>query len=227
MPVPTSRRPSLRITWPRVAAAAYVAVLGAAVTLSVAAARHERLPGDLPATRKLQDWPQPAGLISEAVRAATSTEVAVIAGLALAAALVVGRRVPFGVASLALFVALPVLQRAIKALVDRPRPPGDLVDIRGSATSASFPSGHVMSGTVMFVALTTVALCLPLPAPFRWGAVAVCAVLTLAGGFANIHEGVHWPSDVLGGYLWAAVLAWPFLWFARVSSARERKATGR
>ena len=31
-------------------------------------------------------------------------------------------------------------------------------------------------------------------------------LLAALNGLANVYMGVHWPSDVLGGYLWAGVL---------------------
>ena len=91
-------------------------------------------------------------------------------------------------------------------MVDRPRPTEDIVELRSSFSSPSFPSGHVMSSIYFYGFLAYLAVALPLAAPAR----AVLAALSLAvlvlTGPANVWLGVHWPSDVLAG--WVAGAAW-------------------
>jgi undecaprenyl-diphosphatase len=181
------------------------------------------LPGDLDLTEWVQDWPQPAETASEAIRAVTGTEVAIAAGAVLAVALFAARRPWLAGLDAVLFSVLPFAQRAVKVLVDRPRPSAELVDIRGVGTSPSFPSGHVLSGTVLFGAIVVLGWALPLPMAWRWAITAVAIVMAIAGGFANVYEGVHWPSDVLGGWAWAAVLLLPFAAAAR-ACARNPKS---
>ena len=106
-------------------------------------------------------------------------------------------------------IILPLLQSGIKEIVDRPRPSPDLVEIRASFSSPSFPAGHVMSPTYVYGFLIYLSVSLPLPAPLRASlATATAAVLALSGP-ANVWLGVHWPSDVLGGYAWGAALLLP------------------
>jgi undecaprenyl-diphosphatase len=63
-----------------------------------------------------------------------------------------------------------------------------------------------MSGTFLYGFLAYVAFLFPLPAAARVSlAVASCAVI-VASGPANVWLGVHWPSDVAGGYAWGAVV---------------------
>jgi membrane-associated phospholipid phosphatase len=105
-------------------------------------------------------------------------------------------------ASAGVFVLGPLL----KLLFSRPRPPvGDyLVRI----DSWSFPSGHSLNSMVVLGLLTVLA------ARERHGVWRV--VITVAGaslvllvGFSRVYLGVHWPSDVLAGWLigaaWVAV----------------------
>lgn len=204
-------------------------LLAVTFALTAAAARWDRFAGELRLAREIQRLPA-FGPLAEAVRALTTTELVVPIGLVLAAATLIARRGLDGIALAALFLALPAVQSAVKDIVDRPRP-GDLLDVRGSATSPSFPSGHVMSGTVLFVALAAVLVTSPIRPAFRRAGVTLLLALAAMNGLANVYEGVHWPSDVLGGYLWAATLlcAAGLLWtwlharFARCRSIMERR----
>jgi membrane-associated phospholipid phosphatase len=45
----------------------------------------------------------------------------------------------------------------------------------------------------------------------RWPVAAALGALLMLAGVANLYLGVHWPSDVLGGYLWGLVLLLPAL----------------
>ncbi|MFF5565347.1 phosphatase PAP2 family protein [Streptomyces sp. NPDC012623] len=97
-------------------------------------------------------------------------------------------------------------QQAMKWAVDRDRPHWpDPVD---SAHFAAFPSGHAMTATV------TCGLLLWLT--YRHGAspwvrrtAVVVAVVSVAGvGFTRLWLGVHWVSDVVGGWLLGGALVW-------------------
>lgn len=97
-----------------------------------------------------------------------------------------------------------IVNSLLKIAVDRPRP---VVDHEvASAFGNSFPSGHAMSSTVVYGAVLLVLL----PALRRRGArraaVAVVAVLVLAIGSTRLLLGVHFLSDVLGGFTLG--LAW-------------------
>lgn len=88
----------------------------------------------------------------------------------------------------------------LKIAIDRPRPfftpyPVDVV-------SLSFPSGHAGNSMVTFLAIAMIV------APGRWRglAVAVAVLLSVAVGATRPLLGVHWPSDVMGG--WAFGIAW-------------------
>jgi undecaprenyl-diphosphatase len=70
----------------------------------------------------------------------------------------------------------------------------------------SFPSGHSTSSIVFFVVLALV-----LTQGSRWRPLAVAAGLFVAVcvGVSRVMLGVHWPSDVLGG--WSFGLLWVLL----------------
>ena len=68
--------------------------------------------------------------------------------------------------------------------------------------TSSFPSGHATSSMIFYL---TLALAL---APRRWRHVAAAGavVLSLLIGLSRVMLGVHWPSDVVGG--WSFGLFW-------------------
>jgi membrane-associated phospholipid phosphatase len=109
------------------------------------------------------------------------------------------------VASLSAWLANSIL----KQLAERPRPPAELAS--AGATGFSFPSGHVMGITVVLAILAYV---LTRNAALRVKAVAGLLVVAgaIVAGLGRVESGVHWPSDVLGGWLWAAL--WSLLLMA-------------
>ncbi|MEB8337266.1 phosphatase PAP2 family protein [Streptomyces endophyticus] len=96
-----------------------------------------------------------------------------------------------------------LLQQGLKAAVDRPRPVWrDPVD---SAHYAAFPSGHAMTATVV-CALVLWLLRRYGAGRTLWRTALTLAVVSVLGvGLTRLWLGVHWPSDVLGGWLLGAL----------------------
>ncbi|MDH6112421.1 membrane-associated phospholipid phosphatase [Kitasatospora sp. MAP12-15] len=92
---------------------------------------------------------------------------------------------------------------AAQTAVDRARP--YFPDAVAHAAGPSFPSGHAMTAAIASGTLAA----LVWPQAARAGRIAACslaALTTAAVGFTRIALGVHWPSDVLGGWLLAAAV---------------------
>ena len=70
----------------------------------------------------------------------------------------------------------------------------------------SFPSGHASSSMIFYLALA-----IAVTAGTRWHKVAAAAAvaLSLLIGISRVMLGVHWPSDVIGG--WAFGMLWVLL----------------
>ena len=106
----------------------------------------------------------------------------------------------------------------LKALIDRPRPPGSLVATGGAA----YPSGHAIAIAVTAVGLV-VALLPPGRRRLRWELVATG--LTFLVALSRAYLAAHWLSDVVGGSLIGGGLAlgWP----AALATARARASSER
>lgn len=117
------------------------------------------------------------------------------------------KRYAEAVLAVAALIAGQFIRTAISILVHRPRPPQAdwLVGARGYA----FPSGHTT--TAVLVCGLAVALAWPwLPErTHRIAAVAAATVIALLAGAARAYLGVHWPTDVLGGWALGALLLTP------------------
>lgn len=110
---------------------------------------------------------------------------------------------------LALFVTAAVgggqiLSTLLKLGVDRPRP--ELVSHLMVETSMSFPSGHAMMSAVTYLTLGSLLARIVPQRRLKIYFMTVAVLLTLMVGISRIYLGVHWPSDVLAG--WLAGLAW-------------------
>ncbi|UOV03420.1 phosphatase PAP2 family protein [Pseudoxanthomonas mexicana] len=93
-----------------------------------------------------------------------------------------------------------LLNMATKQFFQRDRPA--LWESIAPEHTFSFPSGHAMGSATL--AMVVVLLCWH--TRFRWPAVALAALFALTVGASRIYLGVHYPSDILGG--WAAGIAW-------------------
>jgi membrane-associated phospholipid phosphatase len=102
-----------------------------------------------------------------------------------------------------------------KAALDRPRPPGSLIE----TTGAAFPSGHAIATAVTAVGLVLV---LAPPGPKRWRWEVNAVILTSVMALSRVYLRAHWLSDTLAGALLGAGLAlgWPALLMA-LRSRRE------
>jgi undecaprenyl-diphosphatase len=103
-----------------------------------------------------------------------------------------------------------VMTVGLQALFNRPRPP--MPPEAAMGLNASFPSGHALLGATVYLTLGTLIGHFAERRLVRFYALGAAAVLTVIIGLGRIFLGVHWCTDVLGG--WCIGLAWALAWRA-------------
>jgi undecaprenyl-diphosphatase len=114
------------------------------------------------------------------------------------------------------------LNDLLKLVFARPRP--DLVYQAARVFTSSFPSGHAELSAIAY--LTIAALLAQTQSSFKIGFyfIAVAALLTILIGVSRIYLGVHYPSDVLGG--WCIGVAWALGCWAMLTWIQRRGQVG-
>ena len=97
-----------------------------------------------------------------------------------------------------------VVNTLIKALVGRPRP--TIVSHLAEAGGSSFPSGHSFNSAVVYMGIALALAALSARRGVRWSLIAGAASLTALIALTRVWLGVHYPSDVLAG--WLGGMAW-------------------
>ena len=109
-----------------------------------------------------------------------------------------------GLALLLVMTAGRILGEAQKYWIARVRP--DLEPHLVVVKTSSFPSGHAASSMILYL---SVALLLSAYGRWRFSAAAGAILLSFLIGTSRVMLGVHWPSDVIGG--WAFGMLWVLL----------------
>jgi undecaprenyl-diphosphatase len=115
-----------------------------------------------------------------------------------------------------------LVSTALKVAFHRPRP--DVVAHHVLVYTSSFPSGHSMMSAVAFL---TAGAMLARSEPRRRVKASIMAwaiALTFLTGASRVYLGVHWPTDVLAG--WLAGAGWAAICWS-VAGAIERRGRAR
>jgi undecaprenyl-diphosphatase len=114
-----------------------------------------------------------------------------------------------------------LINNALKEMFGRPRP--DTVPGLTHVLTPSFPSGHAMTAIIAYGAVAYLVGRLEPTRGMRRTTWFFAAIIVLAIGVSRIYLGVHYPSDVIAGFV--AGLAW--LLFVAASSKAIRFFTPR
>ncbi|KMJ59565.1 hypothetical protein AB685_01415 [Bacillus sp. LL01] len=98
-------------------------------------------------------------------------------------------------------VGVRLLNTFVKSIFTRERPPLDHIVEAGYY---SFPSGHAMNSMAFFGAIAIMVLLMVKIDWIKKSVIASCLLLILLIGLSRVYLGVHYPLDVLGGFLMGA-----------------------
>jgi undecaprenyl-diphosphatase len=168
-----------------------------------------------------ETFPRGPGWMREAGRDLTSLgsiSVLLFTSLAVSGWLILGGRWRSMLVGVVCIVGGTLASFGLKLFFAQPRP--DLVTSVTQTFTSSFPSSHAMASLITFVALAAI-VAHGLESRTHQTYLLVMAILaSMISGISRVYLGVHWPSDVLAG--WVAGAAWLLLvalmvrlWLAR------------
>ena len=143
------------------------------------------------------------------ITALGSSAVLTVVTIAAAGYLLLRRKQHAMVLMLLVVITGVVLSNGLKFYFARERPPGasDVIDV----LTYSFPSGHSMLSAIVYLALGMMLARMEERRVIRYYFIGLAVLLTLLVGASRVYLGVHYPTDVLGG--WTAGLAWAIVWW--------------
>jgi undecaprenyl-diphosphatase len=124
----------------------------------------------------------------------------------------------------ALFVTLAsfgawFINAALKQLFQRPRP--DVVPHLREIMTMSFPSGHALQSAVVYLTLGALLMQIAKRRVTKLYCMSVAMLATVLVGASRVYLGVHYPTDVLAG--WLIGLSWALLCLM-IERSLERQA---
>ncbi|MFP2900291.1 phosphatase PAP2 family protein [Corallococcus sp. 4LFB] len=159
--------------------------------------------------RRPEDPAMPRGpwWLAETARDVTSLggfPVLSLLTMAVCGFLLVARRYRTSLFVLGAIVGGWLLNALLKNLFHRPRP--SVVPHLTETLSTSFPSGHAMLSAITYLTLGALLAQFAEHRRVKVYLLSVALVLSVLVGCTRVYLGVHYPTDVLGG--WVAGLAW-------------------
>lgn len=163
----------------------------------------------LMATRDLANPSQPFGSPTVQNVARDITALGGVALLTFITLAVVVYLLLIGKQRVALYVIVAIgggaiISYVLKTAINRPRP--ELFQHLAYVTTASFPSGHSMLSATTYLTLGALLANLQNNRRLKAYLIGLAIFITIAVGLSRIYLAVHWPTDVLAG--WMAGAAW-------------------
>lgn len=100
-----------------------------------------------------------------------------------------------------------LVELALKVLVSRPRP--QIVPHLTEAGGMSFPSGHSFNAALGLIAVALAFATFSAKRGVRWTIIGAAVAMSLVVAWSRVWLGVHFPTDVIAGWLGGA--GWAFL----------------
>ena len=178
----------------------------------------------LASLRKADDPSTPRGPRWLAIAAQDITALGSATVLGLTVVAVVGFLLLQGLVRNAMFVLVAslggwFLNDLLKAMFARPRP--SIVPHLREVFTMSFPSGHALTSAVVFLTLGALLMHVAERPIVKFYCMAVALLATVLVGATRVYLGVHYPTDVLAGWMFGA--SWALLCWLTLR-ALERRA---
>jgi undecaprenyl-diphosphatase len=116
-------------------------------------------------------------------------------------------------------IAAALLIDVLKAVFGRLRPDAAYADFL--ATGLSFPSGHSSMSAIVFLTVGALLASKRSRLAERRYILATTFMMTFLIGLSRVALGVHWATDVLGG--WAFGAAWALAWLMLAHQIATKK----
>lgn len=114
---------------------------------------------------------------------------------------------------------------AMKSAFMRPRP--TIVPHLRDVVSTSFPSGHAMESAIIYLTLGAMLMRVAERRLTKVYVLAMAGVLTFLVGISRVFLGVHYPSDVIGGWIigfvWASICWLAAQQFEPITHVKEER----
>ncbi|MEW4570779.1 phosphatase PAP2 family protein [Tautonia sp. JC769] len=158
--------------------------------------------------------------IEELVRDLTALGGVAVITLVTASAvgfLVMDRKGHAAILVLVATVGGQLISSGLKAYYDRPRP--EIVPHLMHAARGSFPSGHSLLAAVTYLTIGALMAQMVRRRRLKVFIIGVALVITMMVGVSRVYLGVHYPTDVLGGWtlglIWATLCSLAAQWLQR------------
>src|SRR5262245_565562 len=139
------------------------------------------------------------------ITALGSTVVLALMVLVIVGFLAMTRRAYAALTVLISVIGGVLVSQGLKLAFARPRP--DLVPHGTEVYTASFPSGHAMMAAVVYLTLGALPARTQPSRSVKGYILTVAVVLAVLVGVSRVYLGVHWPTDVLAGWVLGGVWA--------------------
>jgi undecaprenyl-diphosphatase len=126
------------------------------------------------------------------------------------------------------FFSGELLNAAMKHVFNRPRP--SVVPHLRAAYTTSFPSGHAMESAIVYLTLAAILMRASQSPATKIYILGIAVLLTTLVGISRVYLGVHYPTDVLGGwivgFMWASICWYAARRFEGTVHIQAEKAKG-
>jgi undecaprenyl-diphosphatase len=118
------------------------------------------------------------------------------------------------------------LNNVMKNFFNRPRP--TIVPHLRVVYSTSFPSGHAMESAIVYLTLAAILMRASDSRLTKIYILSIAVLMTALVGVSRVYLGVHYPTDVLGGwivgFLWASICSLAARRFERTTHIQAEKS---